>query len=60
MIGYLRAYTIANWNSDGSNNDFIDALSTTKPTGEFDKTIPADDDWASFGNKQDGITRLKQ
>lgn len=61
MIGYLRAYTIANWNSDGSNS-FIDKtdLSTTKPTGEFDKTIPADDDWASFGNKQDDITRLKQ
>lgn len=61
MIGYLRAYTIANWNLDGSNS-FIDKtnLSTTKPTGEFDKTIPADNDWISFGNTQDGVTRLKQ
>lgn len=59
MIGYLRAYAIANWNDSGTSNSFLTQLNTTKPTGA-DTSFPADSAWKVFGTKQDGATRLKQ
>ncbi|NMD85377.1 hypothetical protein HF882_02140 [Victivallis vadensis] len=59
MIGYLRAYAIANWNDSGTSNSFLTQLNSTKPTGA-DTSFPADSAWKVFGTKQDGATRLKQ